>query len=108
VNDQAQDQPKFPVGTIVYYGPDNRTVTKITAGIVFAENEPPLKQTWTGKNLPADPAVVGELGKFFVNHGVRKVVMTSQVAGCPHVEGVDYPVGEECPECPFWHTKKAE
>jgi hypothetical protein len=22
--------------------------------------------------------------------------------GCPHEEGIDYPEGEACPECPYW------
>ena len=22
--------------------------------------------------------------------------------GCPHEEGVDYPEGQICPQCPFW------
>jgi hypothetical protein len=24
--------------------------------------------------------------------------------GCPHEEGIDYPDGETCPQCPFWAT----
>jgi hypothetical protein len=25
-----------------------------------------------------------------------------EMPGCPHEEGVDYPEGEACPDCPFW------
>jgi hypothetical protein len=26
--------------------------------------------------------------------------------GCPHEEGEDFPVGEDCPFCPFWKGKQ--
>lgn len=26
--------------------------------------------------------------------------------GCPHEEGEDFPVGENCPFCPFWKGKQ--
>ena len=38
---------------------------------------------------------------FFEQHGVRSVVMTDGIIGCPHEEGVDYD-GTTCPRCPFW------
>jgi hypothetical protein len=103
---RVTDEQKFPVGTIVYYGPDDKTVTKITAGVVFNKNGTPLRRSWVGEDVTADPIVISELGKFFKSHGVHKVVMTSGVAGCPHVEGVDYPAGEECPLCPYWQGKE--
>ena len=29
--------------------------------------------------------------------------MTSdRIIGCPHEEGIDYPMGRTCPRCPFW------
>ncbi|HEY2587148.1 MAG TPA: hypothetical protein VGI81_15480 [Tepidisphaeraceae bacterium] len=27
-------------------------------------------------------------------------------SGCPHEEGIDFPLGQECPFCPFWHGKQ--
>lgn len=105
---QNLNTAQFPVGTIVYYGPDNQTVTKIQAGIVFKKDEPPLHRTWQGDEVASDPIVVAELGQFFTQHGVKKVVMTSSVAGCPHEEGLDYPAGQDCPLCPFWKKKAVE
>ena len=35
-------------------------------------------------------------------HEVRSVIMMEQIFGCPHEEGIDYPEGEACPQCPFW------
>jgi hypothetical protein len=32
-------------------------------------------------------------------------VVADRIVGCPHEEGIDYPDGEKCPECPFWATR---
>jgi hypothetical protein len=32
----------------------------------------------------------------------KSVVMADRIIGCPHEEGVDYPDGSKCPQCPFW------
>jgi hypothetical protein len=26
----------------------------------------------------------------------------TQILGCPHEEGIDYPKGQVCPQCPYW------
>jgi hypothetical protein len=31
-------KPKFPVGTLAYYGPDNATTTNIVAGVLYSEH----------------------------------------------------------------------
>ena len=40
--------------------------------------------------------------EFFAKHGVKSVVASDQNIGCPHEEGPDFPVGEDCPFCPYW------
>jgi hypothetical protein len=25
-----------------------------------------------------------------------------RIIGCPHEEGIDYPEGKSCPQCPYW------
>jgi hypothetical protein len=35
-------------------------------------------------------------------HNVRSLIMMEEIFGCPHEEGIDYPEGEPCPQCPFW------
>jgi hypothetical protein len=32
--------------------------------------------------------------------------MIEEINGCPHEEGVDYPVGEVCPKCLFWADRQ--
>lgn len=29
------------------------------------------------------------------------LIMADRILGCPHEEGIDYPDGESCPECPY-------
>jgi hypothetical protein len=31
--------------------------------------------------------------------------MPDRIIGCPHEEGIDYPLGSTCPLCPFWKDK---
>ena len=49
-----------------------------------------------------DPAISLEILRFVQDHGVLSVAMTDRIIGCPHEEGIDYPNGEVCPQCPFW------
>jgi hypothetical protein len=101
-----ENGPRYPIGTLVYYGPDDKTVTKITASVIPFEDAPPIYRKWIGDEVTLDPIVIAELGQFFKGHGVEKVVMASTVEGCPHERGVDYPVDEDCPYCPFWKNQK--
>jgi len=53
-----------------------------------------------------DPKVQRGIEKFFVKHGVKSVMATDRNMGCPHEEGEDFPVGQECPFCPYWTGKQ--
>ncbi|RPI21415.1 MAG: hypothetical protein EHM70_25150 [Chloroflexota bacterium] len=106
MSDANQKSGKYPIGTIVYYGPDDKTVTKLVASVVLSQDADPIMQKWIGEEVTTDREVLSQLGKFFQSHNVQKVVMTDRVAGCPHEEGVDFPVGEECPYCPYWRGKQ--
>jgi hypothetical protein len=47
--------------------------------------------------------VIGEqIAAFIKTQDVRSVVVTDGIIGCPHEEGVDYPEGKSCPQCPYW------
>ena len=97
---------RFPIGTLVYYGPDDQTITKIVAGVLATRDAEILSKKWQGDGIAQNPTVIAEVGKFFQYHQVTKVLMTGSVAGCPHEEGVDFPIGDECPYCPFWLDKQ--
>ena len=96
---------QFPIGTIVYYGPDDKTTTKIVASVFLALDTPPTTKKWSGDNIVKNPQVIAELGRFFKENGVERVVMTGSNAGCPHEEGIDYPAGETCPICVYWQNR---
>ena len=102
-----QKQNSYPIGTIAYYGPDDQTITKIVAGILLNESTNPILKKWYGDGVAEDTATVGEIGKFFQENEVQNIVMTEGIIGCPHEEGVDYPAGESCPDCPFWKIEES-
>lgn len=95
----------YPAGTIAFYGPDNTRASKLVAAIIPGEGEEVMEmRKWFADeaDLRADPSVFEEASAFFKAHGVESVGVIDGVFGCPHEEGIDYPEGEDCPQCPFW------
>ena len=95
----------FPVATVAFYGPDDRRATKIALGIINGEDEEPheMKRWLTEKgDIRRDAAVFEAMFRITQSRQVRSVAMTEEILGCPHEEGIDYPEGEACPQCPFW------
>jgi hypothetical protein len=45
--DDSAETPPFPVGTIAYYGPDDKVTTKIVAGVFKEEGAGPCARTRT-------------------------------------------------------------
>ncbi len=93
-----------PVGTLAFYGPDDRRASKAVAAIIEEEGgEPAQMQKWFDErdDLRHKATVVDEVAFFFQRFGVVSVAMTDRIIGCPHEEGIDYE-GPTCPECPFW------
>jgi len=99
----------YPVATIAYYGPDDRRASKVVVGIVLSEKdkEDALLERWfseTGdvrQNLLINQQIV----EFIEQHKPKSVAITDRIIGCPHEEGIDYPRGEKCPQCPFWANR---
>ncbi len=95
-------EQKFPLGTVALYGPDDEHTTKIVAGIFLHPNAEPILERFVGSNVSHDERVQRLIEKFFQRYKVASVVHTSGNIGCPHEEGEDFPIGEDCPFCPFW------
>ena len=97
----------FPVVTIAFYGPDDQRASKVVVGIVFREgNEPELKRWYSeDADLRTDLDTGLEIQAFIKKHNVVSVVMVNRIIGCPHEEGIDYPDGSFCPQCPFWRSR---
>ena len=108
-------QPKvtYPLGTVIPYGPDDRTVTKLAASVVPSDRasdeqdvEATLSESWVGTKVASDEKVAREIYRFFRAHNVKTVITATAILGCPHEEGEDFPHGEDCPFCPFWKGKQ--
>ncbi|MHC4402546.1 MAG: IS1096 element passenger TnpR family protein [Planctomycetota bacterium] len=104
--DDAVKSPQVPIGTIAYYGPDDRTTTKIVAGVIKEEGAEPIIKRWVATDVTTDPKVQKEIDRFFNKHGVKRVGMSDGNMGCPHEEGEDFPAGGDCPFCPYWKGKQ--
>lgn len=96
----------WPVGTLIFYGPDNRHATKVVASVFAYDGAKPVMKKWFEDRVDVrlDRRIGEEVMRFFRSHGIRRTMMMAGIFGCPHEEGIDYPDGEVCPRCPFWAT----
>jgi hypothetical protein len=95
----------YPLATVAFYGPNDKLATKIAVGIIPSEGaEPSVMKRWRseGTDIKLEPDVGPEIIDFIESNGAKSVVTVDRIIGCPHEEGVDYPEGQHCPECPFW------
>jgi hypothetical protein len=95
----------YPVATIAHYGPDATQATKVAVGIILAEGaEPSALERWhsADSDVRFDQQICGAVLDFIAEHHVKTVAMSSRIIGCPHEEGIDYPLAEHCPACPYW------
>lgn len=53
-----------------------------------------------------DPDVSKQIREMFEIYKVARVAAFRGIMGCPHEEEVDFPLGEDCPYCPFWRGKQ--
>jgi hypothetical protein len=98
--------PQYPIGTVAMYGPDDKTTTKIAAGVILHDGAEPIMRRWVATDVTTNAKVQHEMKDFFLQHGVQQVAMSQGNMGCPHEEGEDFPHGEDCPFCPFWKGKQ--
>ncbi len=94
----------YPVATVALYGPDDTTATKLTVGVVPAEDADVADlRRWLseGSDIRNDTGVAEQVLAFIAETGAKSVVMTDRIIGCPHEEGIDYE-GSTWPDCPFW------
>jgi hypothetical protein len=93
-----------PVGTVAFYGPDDQRASKLVVGISPdpAAGISETRKWFSEEDVREDAQALEEALAFLAEKAVRSVVMTAGIFGCPHEEGVDYPEGAPCPQCPFW------
>jgi len=95
----------FPVATIAYYGPTDKIATKVVVSFATdADSETDEMERWTsdGGDLREDPASIDRIISLLDKWRPKSIVSPDRIIGCPHEEGIDYPEGETCPQCPFW------
>ena len=46
--------------------------------------------------------IAAELADWLRSQGIKDTLSYDRIIGCPHEEGIDYPIGRTCPQCPFW------
>lgn len=66
--------------------------------------EPDPLERWFSEEMDVRTnASVGErVLAFLKDHAAKSVIATDGIIGCPHEEGIDYPEGKSCPQCPYW------
>ena len=106
IEKKANRKTGYPVGTIAYYGPDNTFASKVVVGIVVSAKDDDVAELrkWFAEtaDVRRDQAINQQILDFVTEHHVQRVVMVDRLIGCPHEEGVDYPEGDVCPQCPYW------
>jgi len=97
---------QYPVATIATYGPDSTLATKLVVSVLGRPGgrDPTATRTWTTQAVDVrhDPAIAADVASFAQQHHAKQTVSYDRIIGCPHEEGIDYPMGRTCPRCPFW------
>jgi hypothetical protein len=94
----------YPLATIIFYGPDDKTATKAVVGILAYEGAgtDPIKRWVRDTEVRGDNSLWDEMADFIKESSPVSIVIANKILGCPHEEGKDYPLGEVCPACPYW------
>ena len=98
----------FRTGTIAYYSPDDKTVTKIIVGITVGAGKNLIDtKKWSSesKDIKNDSQILGEISAYLNLSKADSDARIERVLGCPHEAGIDYPDGTTCQACPFWANK---
>jgi hypothetical protein len=94
----------LPKATLAFYGPDNTQASKAVLGIFLRDDDEAIIHRYFSDDADArykidiQENILARLRE----HNVRSLIMMEEIFGCPHEEGIDYPKGELCPQCPFW------
>jgi hypothetical protein len=97
-----------PVGTVAFYGPTNELASKVVVGLSVHPDQPAdILGKWFSESadIRLDQGIGQAILAVLDEHGVRSVAMSRGIIGCPHEEGIDYPDGQPCPQCPFWRNR---
>jgi hypothetical protein len=92
----------YPVATIALTA---TLATKVVVSIMRDEGRDvdPLER-WTTESgdVRNDLAIADKINAFLKENRAKSVIATDGLIGCPHEEGIDYPEGKSCLQCPYW------
>jgi hypothetical protein len=72
-----QQRPvKYPIGTMAFYGPDDKTTTKIAAGVFKGPDSKAIIKRWVATDVMTNPKIQQQIKDFFEQHGVKSVSMS--------------------------------
>ena len=89
----------YPVGTIAFYGPDNRFASKVAVAVILGENEDPAAlERWhfETEDVRMSAAIGEQVLAFLEQHGVTSVVMTDR-SPVAHTRRVSTILGRPAP-----------
>jgi len=96
----------YPVVTVAFYGPNDILATKVVVSVFLTESdEPDVLRRWFSEgdlDVRHDLAIGEQILAFLKPYAPRSTVVTDGIIGCLHEEGMDYPEGASCPQCPYW------
>ncbi len=100
----------YPLASVIYYGPDSQRATKVVVGIFQGPGQEALAmEKLFATNDKDDLRYLHEIDEKILaiiqQHNVQSVSLLDRIFGCPHEEGIDYPTGESCPQCPYWANR---
>ncbi|HET6588013.1 MAG TPA: hypothetical protein VFG67_09635 [Oleiagrimonas sp.] len=99
---------RYPVVTVAFYGPDDQHATKAVASLIRHESgDIEAMEKWYAEDgdIRHDRSINAQMLASFAEAHPKSIVKPDRIIGCPHEEGIDYPEGESCPECPFWKNR---
>lgn len=97
----------YPRASLAFYGPDGKKATKAVLGIFLHEDDEGTIYKFFSEEkdirykIDIQETILARLKE----HGVQSLNMIEKIFGCPHEEGIDYPEGEPCPQCPYWNGR---
>ena len=97
----------FPKATLAFYGPDDKRASKAVLGIFLRDGDEGIIHRYFSEGADArykidiQESILARLRE----HDVHSLIMMEKIFGCPHEEGIDYPAGASCPQCPFWKDR---
>src|ERR1035437_2012689 len=65
---KPMQRPEYTIGTVAHYGPDDKTTTKIAAGVFTSLNAKPIVERWVATDIMTNPKIQAKIIEFFKEH----------------------------------------